>query len=211
MIAQLTRKLFTVKEYYKLAEVGILKPTDRVELLNGEIITMSPIKSLHASITDYIFECLVSQLIGKAIIRSQNPISISNYSEPEPDLVIAHYQKHRYRNAHPTAAEIYLVIEVSDITLFKDRGVKKSLYAEAGISEYWIIDIPNQNIEVYKDLENGIYKTTTILRDKEVANFEKFSYSLAVDAIFLNPSNYSAHKFFSTRIFTDYTDYVIFF
>ena len=184
MIAQLTRKLFTIEEYHKLAEVGILKPTDRVELLNGEIITMSPIKSSHASITDYVFECLVTQLIGKAIIRSQNPIHLSNHSEPEPDLVIAHYQKQRYRNAHPIASEVYLAIEVSDSTLLKDQTVKKALYAQAEIPEYWIINIPNQTIEVYKNLQNGEYKTSTILENKEIANFEKFDFSLAVEDIF---------------------------
>lgn len=184
MIAQLTKKLFTVEEYYKLAEVGILKPMDRVELLNGEIITMSPIKSSHASITDYIFECLVSKLIGKAIIRSQNPIHLSDYSEPEPDLVIAHYQEHRYRNAHPIASEIYFVIEVSDTTLLKDQTIKKTLYAQAGIPAYWIINIQNQTIEIYQDLEDSLYKKSTILKDKEIAIFEKFDFSLAVNDVF---------------------------
>jgi len=80
--------LFTVEQFYKMAEVGILKPSDRVELINGEIVKMSPIKSPHASIVDILTENLIGDLRGKAIVRVQNPISIDNHSEPEPDLVV---------------------------------------------------------------------------------------------------------------------------
>ena len=133
MSLQIQRKLFTVEEYHKLADVGVLKPTDRVQLINGEIITMSPTKSLHSSLVDDIHEFILVALLEKVIVKSQNPIYLNNHSEPEPDIIIAQLQNHRYRHRHPRPTDIYWLIEVSDSTLQYDRTIKKTLYAKAGI------------------------------------------------------------------------------
>jgi len=107
MAVQTQKKLFTVDDYYKMAEVGILEPSDRVELIYGEILKMSPIKSFHASVVDNLHDLLLLLLREKAIIRSQNPIHIDNYSEPEPDLAIAHYYNHKYRHQHPRPEDVH--------------------------------------------------------------------------------------------------------
>ncbi len=114
MSVQVERQLFTVEEYYKMLEVGILKEEDRVELINGEITRISPSKSEHARMVDLITEELIAVLRHKAIIRNQNPIHLNNRSEPEPDIAVVRFQKDRYINEHPSPGDVYLVIEVAD-------------------------------------------------------------------------------------------------
>ena len=116
MTVDLKRQLFTVAEYYKMAEVGIIKSTDRVELINGDIIPMSPIKSTHAGIVDFLVEMLIISLHGKYVIKGQNPLHLSNNSEPEPDIVVAKFRKDRYSSKHPIPKDVFIVIEVSDTT-----------------------------------------------------------------------------------------------
>lgn len=182
--AILNKRLFSVKEYHRLAEVGILTAEDRVELINGEIITMNPIKSKHASINDHLFEWLVTDLVGKAIIRSQNPIHINDYSEPEPDLAIVKFQTHRYKSAHPVPKEIFWVIEVADSTLQKDRTIKRKMYEQAGIPEYWIINIQEEQVEVYRNLSKGKYHEHSIFKPGEEVRFEFLNFELTVEDVF---------------------------
>ena len=138
-MVQVRRQRFTVKEYYKMAEVGILKPTDKVELINGEIIQMSPTKSPHASAITTLHELLIEQLFKQVTIRNQQPIQINKHSEPEPDIAVVLHRKDRYKYNHPNPSETLLVVEVSDSTLKYDKTVKKLLFAKANIPEYWII------------------------------------------------------------------------
>ncbi len=184
MAVQLKRQLFTVDDYYKMAEVGILKPTDRVELINGEIIQMSPIKSLHASVVDTLSAELNFQLRGKAIIRTQNPIRINQYSEPEPDIGIAKFKKDKYRAYHPTPEDVLLIIEIADTTLMKDRTIKKQLYAEAGIPEYWIVNLKEQEIEVYREPAGKTYSESSTIRPGENITSANIDFELAVDILF---------------------------
>jgi len=177
-------KLFTVEEYYKMGEIGILNSDDRFELIHGQIIKMSPVKSLHSSITDDLFGMLYSILNKKVIVKSQNPIRLSNLSEPQPDLTIAHYKKHKYRQKHPQSKDIYWLIEVSDSTLQKDKTIKKELYAKAGIPEYWIVNIPEKCIAVYRNLEEEQYQEVIIFNKGEKVTFEKLGFTLSVDDIF---------------------------
>lgn len=152
------RKLFTIEEYHKMADVGILAPGDRYELIKGEIIKMTPIKSTHAGFVNFLLEHLIVTLHQKYTVIGKNPVHLSPYSEPEPDIVVAHYREDRYRSAHPSPADILLIIEVADSTLDYDRGVKKALYAEAGIPEYWIVNIPEKQVESYCQPERSTYK-----------------------------------------------------
>ncbi|MEL7122866.1 MAG: Uma2 family endonuclease [Bacteroidota bacterium] len=137
MSIMIQKRLFNVEEYYKMGEVGILAENDRTELINGEIIIkMSPINRPHAYIIDVLMEILVIDLRFRAHVSVQSPIYLSEYSMPQPDLYIAKYQKDKYRNGHPTAEDILLIVEVSDSTLKFDQTVKQKLYAKAGIPEY---------------------------------------------------------------------------
>jgi len=181
MSVQIQKRRFTTDDYHKMAEVGILKPTDRVELINGEILKkMSPIKSLHSSVVDDLHEWLVLELAGKVIVKAQNPVRIGKYSEPEPDIAVVKLKKDRYRSRHPTPKDVYLLIEVSDSTLKIDREIKLPVYAEAGIPEYWIIDLTAQQIEVYRQPEGNGYKFKVIIPAKETVacTTVKFEFSL---------------------------------
>lgn len=184
MSFQLQRKIFSVEEYHKMAEIGIFTPEDRVELIHGEIIRMSPIKSVHASVVDFLNEELITWLRKKAIIRIQNPVTLSDISEPEPDLVVTHYQNHRYKKAHPTPKDIILVIEVADSSLNYDREVKLPLYAEAEIPEYWIINLVDKQVEVYQKPVKQQYTQHQILFPGQQLELEAFGWSMAISKLF---------------------------
>jgi len=177
------RQLFSVSDYYKMADAGILKPENKVELLNGEIVKMSPIKSLHAAIVDFLDEEFKIALRKVVHCRNQNPIHIDNFSEPEPDLSLVKKRETRYRDRHPNPNEVFLVVEVSDSTLLKDQTIKKKLYAEANIPEYWIINIPESRVEVFKNPKDGDYAKSEILTEG-VLRFEKFDFEIEVKEIF---------------------------
>lgn len=184
MAVQTQRKLFTVDDYYKMAEVGILAPEDRVELIHGEIIQMSPIKSFHSSVVDDLHEMLVLLLHGQALVKCQNPLSIDSYSEPEPDLTIAKFQTHKYRHQHPRPEDVHFLIEVADTTLQKDRKIKLPLYAEAGIPEVWIVNLKNNKVEVYTNPVDRGYQELKTLKSGEILHVEVLDFELEVERIF---------------------------
>lgn len=154
--------LFTVDDYYKMAESGILREDDRVELIDGEIIAVPPIGSDHASTVEEFGEAIRAVIPADVRLRSQNPIRLSSRAEPEPDLVIVKRVEGNYRHGHPTPADILLVIEVADSSLVYDRQTKASLYARAGILEYWIVNLIDHVIEVYRDPSGGRYQLVEI-------------------------------------------------
>lgn len=180
----LPRKSFSVAEYHQLATAGILRPEDRVELINGDIITMSPINSPHAATVDLIAEILYEQLHKKASIKGQNPIQLNDLSEPEPDITIAKYRKDGYYHQHPRPEDIYLLVEVADTTLEKDRTVKAPLYATAGIPEYWIVNIPDSQIEIFTNPKDGNYQNQQIIDKSGIAKASSIDFSLEAQAIF---------------------------
>lgn len=138
---------FTVPEYYNLAEAGILRPDERVELIEGEIIVMSPQGPLHASATTRGGECFRKSLGDSVIVRIQAPIRIDKHSEPEPDIVLAKPDPDHYSDHHPSPKEIFFVMEISDATLDYDRTTKSRLYARAGIIQYCVLNIKARELE----------------------------------------------------------------
>ncbi len=183
MAVQVEKQLFTVDDYYKMAESGILKPEDRVELIYGEILKMSPIYSPHASTVNILAELLITTFYKKAIITIQNPLRIDKYSEPEPDLVIAKWRMDRYRLRHPRPKDVFLVIEVSDSTLAKDRVIKLPLYAAASIPEYWIVNIPDKQIEIYRNPKGEAYEEQEIIGMDGIAKCQSISFEVKVNEI----------------------------
>ncbi len=137
----LPRHALDVDAYYELAESGRIRPDDRVELLRGEIVTMAPANAPHAGCVIVLTEMLQTALAGRACVAVQNPLRLDRYNEPEPDLAVLRLPAARYREAHPSAADALLVIEVAESSLRGDRTVKARLYAEFGIAEYWIVDV----------------------------------------------------------------------
>jgi Uma2 family endonuclease len=156
------RRLFTVEEYHRMAEVGILKPHDRVELIRGEIVEMSPIGRRHAAFVDNLTELLVTRLSGRAIVSVQNPVVVAADSEPQPDLKLLRRRRPvPYKDAEATAADVLLLIEVAETSLRYDRTVKLALYAEAGVPEYWVVDASAEAIEVYRGPAPDGYREVT--------------------------------------------------
>jgi Uma2 family endonuclease len=147
---EVARRLFTRSEYHRMAEVGILKQSDRVELIRGEIVTLSPPGRRHSAFVDNLNELLVLRLGGRALVRVQNPVVLDEYSEPQPDLVLLRRRAVPYKDADATADDVLLLIEVSDSSIRYDRTTKLRLYAEAGVPEYWIVDCTAETVEVYR-------------------------------------------------------------
>ncbi len=150
MTVELLRRKFTVEHYHKMAESGIFTENDRVELIRGEIIDMSPIGRRHAAGVRRLNTVLSERLGNRALIDIQNPIELDDNSEPQPDVVVLQPRPDFYESGHPQAADIFLLIEVADTTAETDRNVKIPLYAEVGIAEVWLVDISAQCVEVYR-------------------------------------------------------------
>ena len=131
----------TVDDYYRMAEVGVLSPDDRTELIEGEIIDMAPIGSVHADVVRLLTKRLLPAFGETAEVSVQLPVRLSQRSEPQPDIAVLKGKAEGYRHAHPSASDVLLLIEVSDTTLRYDLKVKARLYATHGVREYWVVDL----------------------------------------------------------------------
>jgi len=151
-------KLISVEEYLEMAEKGILTGDDRVELIRGVIVEkMTPNRPHIACVARLQF--LFIRLLGdSATVTTQSPVRVHPNSMPEPDVAILKWRDDFYAGKYPAAEDVLLLIEVSDSTLADDRKVKMPLYAEGGVADYWIINIPEEVIEVYSDLSEGSYR-----------------------------------------------------
>jgi Uma2 family endonuclease len=146
---------WTVEEFHQMASAGLLDETDRVELIEGEMIDMAPIGSKHAYLVDKLAQVLTRKC-GSQLVRVQNPIRMGERSEPQPDIAVV--KGRNYMEAHPTAVDVLLVVEVSDSTLEYDRDIKLGLYARHGIPEVWLLDVNAREITVYREPAEGQYR-----------------------------------------------------
>jgi len=164
---------FSVASYHKLVDAGILKEDERVELIEGKIITMSPIRSPHAACVERL-GYILKQSLGKDVqIRAQNPITLGTHSEPEPDLAVVVFKKDFYEDAHPVPKDVFIAIEVSQSTEKYDRDTKMPLYAKYGIAESWLVNLNKKEIEVYRNPSTEGYTSITVfgLKDKLKSGF----------------------------------------
>jgi len=158
-MAQVESWVFSVDEYHRMAEAGILSEDDRVELIEGEIIKMSPIGSHHVGCVNRLNTLLNRRVGPAAIVSVQNPIRLDEYSEPEPDLALLKPRDDFYAQSLPTAGDVLLIIEVAETSVDYDRDVKLPLYARAGIPEVWLANLPDDRVEAYSQPVNGKYQT----------------------------------------------------
>jgi Uma2 family endonuclease len=158
-----TKKLFTVDEYYSMAEAGILGPEDRVELIAGEIFQMSPLGNRHVGCVNRGNRLFITAFVGRAVVNIQNPVQLNNNTEPEPDIALLKFRSDDYAGKKVRAEDVLLIVEVSDTTLRFDRNVKLPLYALAGIPETWIENLENDELLVYRDPEGNGYRTAFTL------------------------------------------------
>ncbi len=159
------RHRFTVAEYHRMGETGMLAPDARVELIEGEIIDMPPIGSPHASRVFFISDCLRDVTKGRAFVWVQNPIRLTQHSEPQPDIALLRPRPDLYNSSHPTPADVFLIIEVADSSLAYDTQIKLPLYAYYGIPEVWIADLPNRRLIVHRNPTHAGYQDVQTLTD----------------------------------------------
>ena len=175
-----TRK-FTVAEYYRMAEVGILGPEERLELIEGDIIVMPPIGPGHADNVNELNEVLAGYAPGRFRIGIQNPIHLDNGSEPQPDVVLLRRRPEGYGAAHPTPADVLLIIEVADSTLNYDREVKAHIYGRNNVPETWVRNLPDDCIERFSEPgPNGYGQHTVHRRGKTITPVSLPNLRLAV-------------------------------
>ncbi|HEV7893652.1 MAG TPA: Uma2 family endonuclease [Pyrinomonadaceae bacterium] len=180
-----TRHSFTVEEYRRMVEAGILREDARVELIGGEVVEMSPIGKRHAACVARLTQVITLLLQRAFLVWAQNPIQLDGYSEPQPDVVVLRPRDDFYENEPPKPEDILLVIEVSDSTLAYDRKVKVPLYARAGIPEVWIVNLVEERVETFADLSGGVYQTTAAFsRGEEVQSRSLAALRLGVSEIF---------------------------
>lgn len=185
-----TAKRFSIAEYHRLEELGFFAPDDRFELIRGEIIIKAAKSTFHSVCNSLLLKKLYPLLEERAIVRGQEPIILSADSELEPDVVIARNRSDNYLSSHPEPADILLVIEVSDSTLKYDRRTKLSLYAESGISDYWIFNLVDIQLEMhsepYQKQRGGFdYRVKRVVLPNEVVVIPGFpDLSLDLSAVF---------------------------
>lgn len=159
---------WTRQQYEDMALHDIFQPGERVELIDGVIVDMSPQKSFHATTVCLVEEALRS-LIGRDFtLRVQMPLALDDTSEPEPDVTVVPGKARDYTFAHPTTAA--LVVEVADATLALDRKTKQAVYARNGIAEYWIVNLQDRCLEVYRDPQADRYQSRTVRRHGETVS-----------------------------------------
>ena len=177
------RRLFTIEEYERMVETGILKRDDRVELIEGEIVEMSPIGDPHAAIVTNLTHLLVNLAGDRARVRVQGPVRVPPRSKPQPDLAVL--RSRSYMRAGAAAEDVLLVIEVADTSLEYDRRVKLRLYARAGIAEYWVVDANAEALDLYRGPSGDGYREhRRAVRGETVGPLAFPDTAIAVDAIF---------------------------
>ena len=174
---------FTVDRYHAMIDSGVLGPDDRVELLLGKIVPMSPVGRFHAACVSTIHRLFFKTHGDRFTFREEKPITIPDRSEPEPDITVAIFDPEAYVTGHPRPKDIHLVIEVSDRTLEKDQTLKLEIYARAGIAEYWIVNLVERQFLVYTHpaedgdyLEREVYEEGQRFEHELLGNIEISSY-----------------------------------
>ena len=145
------RRPITVAEYHRMGEVGILGERDRVELIEGELVAMSPNGSYHTGTVNRLTHSLVHAVGDRAIVSVQNPVRLDDLSEPQPDFALLRPRADFYRDAHARPADVLFLIKVADTSLDYDRAVKRALYARHAIPEFWIVDLTSAEVEVCRE------------------------------------------------------------
>ncbi|MBW4699171.1 MAG: Uma2 family endonuclease [Aphanocapsa lilacina HA4352-LM1] len=159
-------RLFTVDEYYRMGKAGIFQPDERLELIDGIVINMPPQGPLHAAtvrrILAYLSACIAPE---QAIVQDDKPIAIDDHGEPVPDVTVVapDPEGDYYSTRHPGPEDILLVVEVADSSLDKDLGTKKTMYARAGIREYWVVDLNSRRLHRFGEPRDGNFQNVEVL------------------------------------------------
>jgi Uma2 family endonuclease len=158
-------KRWTVQDYHRMSELGILNPDERTELIAGQITLMASKGTPHVTSLHLLANTLRDQLGSIALVRTQDPIQLDDFSEPEPDLSVVRGTVLDYADHHPRPSEVYLIVEVADSTLKQDCEVKDKLYAQAGIADYWVVDLKNRQLHIFRNPTPTGYTSHLILTE----------------------------------------------
>lgn len=181
---QLEHWVFSVDEYHRMLETGILSEDDHVELIQGEIVKMSPIGSRHVACVNRLNGLINRKVSQDVIVSVQNPFRLDDYSEPQPDIALVKSRDDFYAQSLATSADLLMIIEVADTSVEVDRRVKLPLYARAGIPEVWLANLPEDRVETYLEPLNGIYQRVRIAKRGECLSSQNVSdLLLSVDEI----------------------------
>lgn len=176
----LTRHRLTVADYDRMGEASIFAPEARVELIDGEVIDMAPIGSKHASAVKRLNALLVAALGQRAIVSVQDPLRLGDLSEPEPDLMLLKPRADFYADAHPTAGDVLLLIEVADASARYDREIKLPLYARHGVAEVWIVDLEARLVRFFRTPVGEGYADVSVTDSPGMTPIAAFA-GLAID------------------------------
>lgn len=160
-------RLWTVEEYHRMAEAGIFGAEERVELLEGKIVWMIAKGTAHTSAVGRTYKLLEKRIGNRAWISIQDPVKLNERSEPEPDVAVVKIDPLDYADHHPTPSEVYLIIEVADSSLKLDCETKGKAYAKAGISDYWVLDVVNRQLHVFRQPAEDGYESEEILSEEQ--------------------------------------------
>lgn len=178
-------RLITVAEYDRMIEFGIYTENDRIELLNGKIFEIMPKGPKHVYFNEKIADILKAKLDKSADVRSQNPIVLDDFSEPEPDIVLAIPPRENYLESHPTASDIFLIMEISDTTLAYDRETKAKAYSRNGIQQYLLLNLQNETLENFREPSEDGYQFKQTLRKGDSFNLTAFpDIEIKIDDLF---------------------------
>jgi Uma2 family endonuclease len=177
--------LWSIADYHQMIEARVLDEDDRVELLEGKIVCMSPQRPFHAASVQRSGRLLFKLLSDRAEIRVQLPVILGNDSEPEPDIAVVRFDADEYSFRHPEASDIYLLIEVADWTILKDRKQKARIYGKNQVLEYWILDLQRRQVYIFRQPEDGSYCEEMILNSDDSLAMKAFpDVAIALDAMF---------------------------
>jgi Uma2 family endonuclease len=176
-----TRRRFTIDEYHRMAETGIFGSDERMELIDGEIVSMSPMGSRHAAVIRRIERMASKAVAESGLVQTQMPIKLNGDSEPEPDLAIVRSRDDFYEDEHARADDVLLLIEVSDSSLNYDSTTKRDLFARHCIAEYWVVDLNSDTITVYQAADGNHYSRKTSYSRGESFNSPAINTTIAVN------------------------------
>ncbi len=182
--APFTIRKWTVKEYHKLGEMGFFHPEERVELLSGNIITITAKGTANTSATRRTANVLRDILGNQVDVYYKSPIALDDNSEPEPDIAVVRIDPFDYATHHPTPSEVYLIIEVADSSLTFDREIKAKAYARSGITDYWVLNVNERQLHVFREpAENG-YQSELILGEyRSISPLQFPAVNIAIQAM----------------------------
>ncbi|MEX2214136.1 MAG: Uma2 family endonuclease [Phycisphaeraceae bacterium] len=181
----LTTRRFSVDDYYRMQQAGILNEDDRVELIDGSVVALPRVTPLHAGTVNFLNH-YVTGAASRAIRAVHNPIQLDRHNEPVPDVMLLHPRDDFYRKNHPTPADVFLLIEVADTTLNKDLHVKAPLYALHGVTEYWVIDLDGFQVHTHRDPAPQGYRDISAASGAQVIAPQAFpDHKLDLSKLFL--------------------------